>query len=201
MGPDFSREHPRHVLSDEGGRPAHEPGSSIINTASINSDTPNPTLLAYATTKGAIQNFTAGLAQLLADKGIRANAVAPGPIWTVYGHTSRVGVWRGGDGYHGCGGNRNAGAQRVSLRRCCLMRAPRKRAIDLAMIRYFPEVAAMLAGVSAPQFVVDGELVIEIDGQQSFMRSRCVFILPKRESKSFREKRPPASSFSISICE
>src|SRR4051812_5933509 len=62
--------------------PHMKPGSSIINTASINSDTPNPTLLAYATTKGAIQNFTAGLAQLLADKGIRANAVAPGPIWT-----------------------------------------------------------------------------------------------------------------------
>ena len=58
------------------------PGGAIINTASINSDTPNPTLLAYATTKGAIQNFTAGLAQLLAAKGIRANAVAPGPIWT-----------------------------------------------------------------------------------------------------------------------
>jgi NAD(P)-dependent dehydrogenase (short-subunit alcohol dehydrogenase family) len=58
------------------------PGSAIINTASINSDQPNPTLLAYATTKGAIKNFTAGLAQLLADKGIRANAVAPGPIWT-----------------------------------------------------------------------------------------------------------------------
>jgi NAD(P)-dependent dehydrogenase (short-subunit alcohol dehydrogenase family) len=57
-------------------------GSVIINTASINSDTPNPTLLAYATTKGAIHNFTAGLAQLLAKKGIRANAVAPGPIWT-----------------------------------------------------------------------------------------------------------------------
>ena len=62
--------------------PHMKPGSAIINTASINSDTPNPTLLAYATTKGAIQNFTAGLAQLLADKGIRANAVAPGPIWT-----------------------------------------------------------------------------------------------------------------------
>ncbi len=59
-----------------------KPGSAIINTASINSDSPNPTLLAYATTKGAIQNFTAGLAQLLAEKGIRANAVAPGPIWT-----------------------------------------------------------------------------------------------------------------------
>jgi len=59
-----------------------KPGSAIINTASINSDAPNPILLAYATTKGAIQNFTAGLAQLLAEKGIRANAVAPGPIWT-----------------------------------------------------------------------------------------------------------------------
>jgi NAD(P)-dependent dehydrogenase (short-subunit alcohol dehydrogenase family) len=62
--------------------PHMKPGSAIINTASINSDTPNPTLLAYATTKGAITNFTAGLAQLLAKKGIRANAVAPGPIWT-----------------------------------------------------------------------------------------------------------------------
>jgi len=57
-------------------------GGVIINTASINADAPNPTLLPYATTKGAIQNFTAGLAQLLAPKGIRANAVAPGPIWT-----------------------------------------------------------------------------------------------------------------------
>jgi NAD(P)-dependent dehydrogenase (short-subunit alcohol dehydrogenase family) len=44
--------------------PHMKPGSAIINTASINSDKPNPTLLAYATTKGAIQNFTAGLAQL-----------------------------------------------------------------------------------------------------------------------------------------
>ncbi len=59
-----------------------KPGGCIINTASINSDAPNPTLLAYATTKGAIHNFTAGLAQMLAEKGIRANAVAPGPIWT-----------------------------------------------------------------------------------------------------------------------
>ena len=62
--------------------PHMKEGSAIINTASINADKPNPTLLAYATTKGAIQNFTAGLAQLLAEKGIRANAVAPGPIWT-----------------------------------------------------------------------------------------------------------------------
>jgi len=62
--------------------PHMKKGSSIINTASINSDMPSPSLLAYATTKGAIQNFTAGLAQLLAEKGIRANSVAPGPIWT-----------------------------------------------------------------------------------------------------------------------
>ena len=62
--------------------PHMKPGSSIINTASINADTPSPQLLAYATTKGAIQNFTAGLAQLLAEKGIRANTVAPGPVWT-----------------------------------------------------------------------------------------------------------------------
>lgn len=58
------------------------PGTVIINTASINSDHPNPTLLAYATTKGAVHNLIAGLAQMLAKKGIRVNAVAPGPIWT-----------------------------------------------------------------------------------------------------------------------
>jgi NAD(P)-dependent dehydrogenase (short-subunit alcohol dehydrogenase family) len=57
-------------------------GSSIINTTSINADKPNPTLLAYACTKGAIQNFTVGLAQLLAERGIRVNCVAPGPVWT-----------------------------------------------------------------------------------------------------------------------
>jgi NAD(P)-dependent dehydrogenase (short-subunit alcohol dehydrogenase family) len=55
---------------------------AIINTASINADSPNPHLLPYATTKGAIQNFSAGLAQLLAEKGIRVNSVAPGPVWT-----------------------------------------------------------------------------------------------------------------------
>jgi NAD(P)-dependent dehydrogenase (short-subunit alcohol dehydrogenase family) len=62
--------------------PHMKPGAAIINTASINADVPNPTLLPYATTKGAIQNFTAGLAQMLAEKGIRANTVAPGPVWT-----------------------------------------------------------------------------------------------------------------------
>jgi hypothetical protein len=58
------------------------PGSAIVNTTSVNADKPRPTLLPYATTKGAIQNFTGGLAQLLAERGIRANCVAPGPIWT-----------------------------------------------------------------------------------------------------------------------
>jgi len=57
-------------------------GSSIINTSSVNSDSPTPTLLAYATTKSAIANFSAGLAQMLGPKGIRVNCVAPGPIWT-----------------------------------------------------------------------------------------------------------------------
>ncbi|MCE6952575.1 SDR family oxidoreductase [Cereibacter sphaeroides] len=62
--------------------PHMRPGSSIINTTSVNADTPSPHLLAYATTKGAIQNFTGGLAQMLAEKEIRVNCVAPGPVWT-----------------------------------------------------------------------------------------------------------------------
>jgi len=57
-------------------------GAAIINTTSVNLDAPRPTLLPYAATKGAIQNLTGGLAQLLAEKGIRVNCVAPGPIWT-----------------------------------------------------------------------------------------------------------------------
>ena len=57
-------------------------GATIINTTSIQSTNPTGKLLAYASTKGAISNFTAGLAELLADKNIRVNAVAPGPIWT-----------------------------------------------------------------------------------------------------------------------
>jgi len=62
--------------------PSMPKGGSIINTTSVNSDDPTPMLLAYATSKGAIANFSAGLAQLLGPKGIRVNSVAPGPIWT-----------------------------------------------------------------------------------------------------------------------
>ena len=58
-------------------------GSSIINTTSIQAYQPSPTLLDYASTKAAINNFSKGLAEELAPKGIRVNAVAPGPIWTV----------------------------------------------------------------------------------------------------------------------
>ncbi len=58
------------------------PGSSIIGTSSVNSDMPVPTLAPYSATKAAIANFSASLAQLLGDRGIRVNSVAPGPIWT-----------------------------------------------------------------------------------------------------------------------
>ena len=62
--------------------PHMKAGSTIVNTTSINAYKPHPQLLAYAATKGAIQNFTANLGQSLAGKGIRVNCVAPGPIWT-----------------------------------------------------------------------------------------------------------------------
>jgi NAD(P)-dependent dehydrogenase (short-subunit alcohol dehydrogenase family) len=62
--------------------PHLQAGSSIINTASVNADQPKPILLPYATTKGAIANFSAGLAQLLGPRGIRVNSVLPGPFWT-----------------------------------------------------------------------------------------------------------------------
>jgi NAD(P)-dependent dehydrogenase (short-subunit alcohol dehydrogenase family) len=57
-------------------------GASIIGTSSVNSDTPTPTLLPYDVTKAGIANMVAALAQLLGPRGIRANSVAPGPIWT-----------------------------------------------------------------------------------------------------------------------
>ncbi|MCU1481828.1 MAG: short-chain dehydrogenase/reductase [Subtercola sp.] len=62
--------------------PHMRPGSSIIASSSVNSDMPSPALLPYAATKAAIANMSASLAQMLGDKGIRANSVAPGPIWT-----------------------------------------------------------------------------------------------------------------------
>ncbi|WP_062134397.1 glucose 1-dehydrogenase [Demequina aestuarii] len=58
------------------------PGSTIINTSSVQSYKPSPVIIDYATTKAAIVGFTKGLAMQLAEKGIRVNTVAPGPIWT-----------------------------------------------------------------------------------------------------------------------
>ena len=62
--------------------PHMRPGASIINTTSIEAYQPEPGLLDYASTKGAIVTFTKGLAQDLVAQGIRVNAVAPGPVWT-----------------------------------------------------------------------------------------------------------------------
>ncbi|WP_307397672.1 SDR family oxidoreductase [Paenibacillus anaericanus] len=59
-----------------------KPGSSIINTSSIQAYKPSPILLDYATTKSAINTFSKALAQQVASKGIRVNVVAPGPVWT-----------------------------------------------------------------------------------------------------------------------
>lgn len=62
--------------------PHMRPGSSIVNVASIQAYNPSPQILDYASTKGAIVTFTKGLAQSLIERGIRANCVAPGPVWT-----------------------------------------------------------------------------------------------------------------------
>jgi NAD(P)-dependent dehydrogenase (short-subunit alcohol dehydrogenase family) len=64
--------------------PHMRPGGTIINTASIQAFTPSPELLPYAATKGAIVTFTKALAQDrgVLERGLRVNAVAPGPIWT-----------------------------------------------------------------------------------------------------------------------
>jgi NAD(P)-dependent dehydrogenase (short-subunit alcohol dehydrogenase family) len=62
--------------------PYLEPGAAIINTASVQAYDPSPTLLDYAQTKACIVAFTKSLAKQVAKRGIRVNAVAPGPFWT-----------------------------------------------------------------------------------------------------------------------
>jgi NAD(P)-dependent dehydrogenase (short-subunit alcohol dehydrogenase family) len=59
-----------------------QPGSTIINTTSIQAYQPSPNLLPYSTTKGAILTFTKGLSEEAIERGVRVNAVAPGPVWT-----------------------------------------------------------------------------------------------------------------------
>ena len=97
--------------------PVMEPGSTIINTTSIQAAQPSPSLLHYASTKGAISTFTKGLAQELAERGIRVNGVAPGPIWTPLVAMSFPGEknaqLRGG---HAAGAARSARRARAAVR-------------------------------------------------------------------------------------
>ncbi|CRK18384.1 hypothetical protein BN1723_018249, partial [Verticillium longisporum] len=73
--------HPFFFLSKY-ALPHMKPGATIINNASINAYIGRPDLLDYTSTKGAIVSFTRGLSNQYVDKGIRVNAVAPGPVWT-----------------------------------------------------------------------------------------------------------------------
>ncbi len=66
----------RHCL------PHLKPGSTVINVSSVQAPDPSPAILDYAVTKGAVVTFTKGLSRELIDRGIRVNAVAPGPVWT-----------------------------------------------------------------------------------------------------------------------
>jgi NAD(P)-dependent dehydrogenase (short-subunit alcohol dehydrogenase family) len=71
-----------HMWITRAAVPHLKPGSSILTTSSIQASNPSPQLLDYAMTKAALVAFTQGLAQELAEKGVRVNSVAPGPIWT-----------------------------------------------------------------------------------------------------------------------
>ena len=62
--------------------PHMAPGSAIVNTTSEQAKVANKSMIVYAATKGAISSLTVGLSNLLAEQGIRVNAVAPGPVWT-----------------------------------------------------------------------------------------------------------------------
>lgn len=101
-GEDFERHFRSNVFGMfylcKAALPKMDAGSAIINTASVQAYDPSPTLLAYSSTKGAIVTFTKSLAKMAIKKGVRVNAVAPGPVWTPLipasmpsGHTEQFG--------------------------------------------------------------------------------------------------------------
>ena len=71
-----------YIFIVQAALPHLKEGASIINTGSVTAMKGNPSLIDYSATKGAIHTFTRALAQSIAEKGIRVNCVAPGPVWT-----------------------------------------------------------------------------------------------------------------------
>ncbi|MCC2669056.1 MAG: putative dehydrogenase like protein, partial [Armatimonadetes bacterium] len=71
-----------YIFMAQAALPHLPPGGAVVNTTSVEANTPQAKLMDYASTKGAILTFTRGLAKELIERGIRVNAVAPGPIWT-----------------------------------------------------------------------------------------------------------------------
>ena len=82
MGPDIPHQHLLEFYLCKAAIPHMKPGAAIVNTSSINAKDPSPKLLAYATTKGAIANFTAGAGADGGEQGHPRERRAPGPIWT-----------------------------------------------------------------------------------------------------------------------
>ena len=86
MGEDFAQIYRVNVIAPfllaKAAAQTMKPGSAIINTASVEAYDPTQTILPYSASKSALVSVTKGLAKELLDKGIRVNAVAPGPIWT-----------------------------------------------------------------------------------------------------------------------
>lgn len=107
--------------------PHMPPGSAIINTSSVNAYEPSANLLDYALTKAGIANFTKGLAKQMIKRGIRVNAVAPGPFWTALQVTRRTDAGKRAE-VRGAGAD---GSPWAAHRNCTALRGTRIRAGEL----------------------------------------------------------------------